>query len=109
MSFMDRLRAFAHPTAGEQALMAKINAERMLWTSKGHLFVADLENKPQWIIEEGGKAVTFIDEWVTKEGESVSRAVHHLDTKPLVAETTAGNINGGPVAAIPVPATGEAS
>lgn len=99
MSLMDRLRAFAHPTASAQALMVKINAERMLWTSKGHLFVADLENKPQWIIEEGGKAVTFIDEWFTKEGESVSRAVHHLDTKPLTSETTAGNLNEPPAAA----------
>lgn len=93
MSFMDRVRAFAHPTAAVEALKAKIDTTRMLWTSKGHMFVTDLENKPQWIIEEGGKAVTFIDEWVTKEGESVSRAVHHLDTKPLTSETKAGDVS----------------
>lgn len=93
MTFMTRIRAFLHPRAEVEALMARINSERMLWTTKGHMFVAELENKPQWIIEEGGKAVTFIDEWVTKEGESVSRAVHHLDTKPLTSPTIAGDVS----------------
>lgn len=92
MTFMDRVRAFMHPQAAVDALKVKIDAERMIWTAKGHLFVADLENHPQWIIEEGGRAVTFIDEWFTKEGESVSRAVHHLDTKPLTSETVAGDV-----------------
>lgn len=92
MSFMDRLRAFAHPTALRDELQKSFDSERRLWTTKGHLLVSELENKPQWVIEPGGKAVTFIDEWLTKEGESVSRAVHHLDTKPLQSETIAGDV-----------------
>lgn len=96
MSLMARIRAFLNPTAGAiaatAALQKSFDSERRLWTTKGHMLVSELENRPQWVIEEGGKAVTFIDEWVTKEGESVSRATHHLDTKPLTSETIAGDV-----------------
>ncbi len=92
MSLMDRIRAFLHPTAAVEALQKSFDSERRLWTTKGHMLVSELENRPQWFIEEGGKAVTFVDEWVTKEGESVSRAVHHLDTKPLQSETVVGDV-----------------
>lgn len=89
----NRIHAFLHPLDAVQLLQKSFDSERRLWTTKGHLLVSELENRPQWVIEEGGKAVTFIDEWVTKEGESVSRAVHHLDTKPLTSPTLAGDVS----------------
>lgn len=89
----NRIHAFLHPLDAVQLLQKSFDSERRLWTDKGHLLVKDLTNKPQWIIEEGGRAVTFIDEWFTKEGESVSRAVHHLDTKPLTSPTVAGDVS----------------
>lgn len=93
MTLTNRIHAFLHPLDAVRAQVALWNTQRHLWTTKGHMLVSDLENRPQWVIEEGGKAVTFIDEWFTKEGESVSRAVHHLDTKPLTSPTLAGDVS----------------
>jgi hypothetical protein len=92
MSIASRIHAFLHPLAAVQLLQKSFDSERRLWTSKGHLLVSELTNKPQWEISKEGKAVTFIDEWLTKEGESVSRAVHVLDTSSLESATKAGDV-----------------
>jgi hypothetical protein len=104
MSFMDRIRAFVNPTAkvreAEDALMAKFNAHRMIWTEKGHRFASELENIPHWTVEPDGKALSFIDTWVDKvTGEVVSQATHSYSQRHLSSEGLVGNVNEPPKAA----------
>lgn len=110
MTLAARFAAFKDPLAafdeGVAAARASFDSQRHLWTSKGHMLVADLTNDVQWVVHEGGKGIDFVDRWiVTKTGEEVSRAVHtYKQDFGATSATVAGNVNE-PIAPEATPAT----
>jgi hypothetical protein len=109
MTLAARLAAFRDPTAafneGAKAVWAQINARRLIWTNDGHKFADELTNDVQWVVHEGGKGIDFIDRWVDKAGNEVSRAVHvYNQAGAVTSATVAGNVNE-PIAPEATPAT----
>lgn len=60
--------------------------EPHIWTTKGHLPISSLENRPRWVVSKGGKAITFNDEWFLGD-ECVKHATHIYDTTTGVTAT----------------------